>query len=213
MARPYFFVFDGIDGAGKTTQMRRLQEWLESQGQQVETCRDPGTTELGEQIRTLLLQSKEVAIGNHAEMLLYMASRAQLVEEFIDSALQRGVSVISDRFLLANVVYQGHAGGLPPDTVWQVGQVATGGLEPTLTIVLDIDPEVAARRRLGPPDRLERRGLDYFRRVRAGFLAEAARQPDSIAVIDASQPPDEVAQAVQRVARRAIQTSDPGGLA
>ncbi len=205
MTQPHFFVFDGVDGAGKTTQIRRFQTWLEANGQAVEVCRDPGTSELGETIRELLLQSTSIAIDNRAEMLLYMAARAQLVDQVIRPAIAAGRSVISDRYLLANVVYQGHAGGMSPETVWQVGKVATGGLEPTLTLVLDLDPEQAALRRLAPPDRLERRGEEYFRRVRAGFLDEAQRRPESISVIDASGDPDAVEQAVQRAACDAMQ--------
>ena len=202
MTQPFFFVFDGVDGAGKSTQMLRLKSWLEAQGQTVVTCRDPGTSELGEAIRGLLLRSTNVPICNRAEMLLYMAARAQLVSQLIQPALSRGETVISDRYLLANVVYQGHAGGLAPETVWQVGDVATAGVRPTLTFVLDLDPHVAAQRRQGPPDRLEQRGGAYFERVRAGFLSEAERDAESIAVIDASQHPDLVERAVQEAARR-----------
>lgn len=203
MTKPQFFVFDGVDGAGKSTQIERFRTWLESRGHDVTLCRDPGTTELGEKIRALLLQSTDIAIGFRAEMLLYMAARAQLVEQMIRPALQAGKTVISDRFLLANVVYQGHAGGLDISTLWDVGRVATQGVKPNLTIVLDLDPEVAAQRRQSAPDRLERRGLDYFRRVRAGFLKEASGAPDEIAVIDASRSADDVELAIQEAVERA----------
>ncbi|MDZ4818259.1 MAG: dTMP kinase, partial [Planctomycetota bacterium] len=134
---PLFFSFDGVDGVGKSTQMRLFSQWLRDQGTEVVTCRDPGSTDLGEAIRTLLLDRKELTIGRTAEMLLYMAARAQLVDEVIAPALQRNAAVVSDRYLLANVVYQGHAGGLNTDLIWQIGQTATHGLQPTLTFLLD----------------------------------------------------------------------------
>ena len=205
---PNFFVFDGLDGAGKSTQIVRFQQWLEAQGHAVTLCRDPGTTQLGERLREILLHSFETPISMRAEMFLYMAARAQLVEEIIRTALAAGQTVISDRFLLANVVYQGHAGGLPVETLWQVGEVATGGLQPTLTFVLDVAAEVAASRRQGDPDRLEQRGLDYFNKVRGGFLAEADRaaelQQTRIARIDASVTPDEVAAQIQAAAKACL---------
>lgn len=201
MATPLFFVFDGVDGSGKTTQIQRFRAWLDERGHEVVLCRDPGTSGLGERVRDLLLNSTDLEIGFRAEMLLYMAARAQLVEEIIEPSLRAGKSVISDRFLLANVVYQGYGGGLDADLVWQVGEVATGGLAPTLNFVLDLDPAVAAQRRRDTvPDRLESRSQAYFDTVRNGFLAEAARWPDRIEVIDASQTPDEVAQSICRVA-------------
>jgi dTMP kinase len=205
MTQALFFVFDGVDGAGKTTQIQRFQKWLESLGQMVTVCRDPGSTELGEYIREMLLRSRNVPIDIRAEMLLYMAARAQLVQQVIRPALDRGHTVISDRYLLANVVYQGHAGGLPADTIWQIGQFATAQLQPNLTLVLDVDPAAAARRREGPPDRLERRGAEYFEHVRQGFLQEAAQCPLTIRVIDASADADSVELAIQQAVRPVIE--------
>jgi dTMP kinase len=204
MAPPYFLVFDGVDGAGKSTQIGRLRASLEAQGERIEVCRDPGSSELGERIRQLLLTATEVPICLEAEMLLYMAARAQLVEQVIRPALDRGTTVISDRYLLANVVYQGHAGGLRPESIWQIGRLATQGVEPTLTLVLDLDPSVAAERRKAPPDRLERRGREYFERVREGYLTESRRRPDAIALVDAGQDPDTVERAVQQALRQVL---------
>jgi dTMP kinase len=127
-----------------------------------------------------------------------MASRAQLVAEVIRPALESGRSVVSDRFLLANVVYQGHAGGLDVGQLWQVGPLSTGGLEPDLTLVLDLPIDVALARRGRPADRMESRGLDHQQRVRNGFLAEAQRFPDRIRVIDAGSTIDAVHEAVWR---------------
>src|SRR5260370_40633024 len=120
--------------------------WLGERGQIVVAGRDPGSTPLGEAVRSLLLDRSDLAINRRAEAFLYMAARAQLVDQVIRPALDRGETVVCDRYLLANVVYQGHAGGLDVDELWRVGQLATGGLEPDLTFVLDIGPEVAAKR-------------------------------------------------------------------
>lgn len=186
-----FVTFDGIDGAGKSTQLNAFVEWLRSAGHTVTTCRDPGTTEAGEAIRGILLGA-DYRIDCRAEMLLYMACRAQLVHEVIRPALDRGEVVVSDRYILANVVYQGSAGGIAPDEIWQVGAIATEELLPDLTLVLDLDPAVAAGRVGGKQDRMESRGIEYFTAVRNGFLREAQRFPASHAVIDASQDIDAI---------------------
>jgi len=195
-----FFSLDGIDGAGKSTQLALFCQWLREQGHDVVTCRDPGSTALGEAVRGLLLDRHELAIGSRTEMLLYMAARAQLVEEFIRPALARGATVVSDRFLLANVVYQAHAGGLPVDETWDVGRIATGGLQPDLTLVLDLDVAVAWSRLNREPDRIEARGPEFLNRVRTGFHAEAARQPGRIVLIDASRSIEAVQATVRAAA-------------
>jgi dTMP kinase len=182
-----FFSFDGVDGVGKSTQIKLFVAWLEELGQKIVLCRDPGGTPLGERLRDILLGRETVPIDRRSEMLLYMAARAQLVAEVIRPALESGKIVVCDRFLLANVVYQGHAGGLDVESVWQVGAIATGHLAPDLTFLLDMPAEPAAARIGRAPDRMEAQGLDYLRRVRQGFLDEAQRQPDKIAVIDASR--------------------------
>jgi dTMP kinase len=187
-----FLSFDGVDGAGKSTQIRLLTEWLCARGKEVVECRDPGSTPLGEKLRSLLLDRHDAPIFRCSEMLLYMAARAQLVEEVIRPALAAGKWVLSDRFLLANVVYQAHAGGLDPDEVWQVGAVAVGGVMPRLTIVLDMPAEQAAARIQREHDRMEAQGLAYLERVRHGFLIEAARRPKEIVVIPAARPPEAV---------------------
>jgi dTMP kinase len=135
----------------------------------------------------MLLLRLEITLGGHAEMLMYMESRAQLVEESLRPALADCDYVITDRYLLANVVYQGVAGGLPPEEIWQVGRIATGGLTPDLTIVLDLPVEVAAARIDRTRDRLESRGEVYFRQVRGGFLEQLPHTGGAAVVIDASQ--------------------------
>ena len=187
-----FIVLEGIDGAGKSSQVEPLVAWLRRCGRTVTTCRDPGATAVGDSIRSILLDRDDLQLAQTAEMLLYMAARAQLVSEVIRPSLDRGEWVVSDRYLLANVVYQGHAGGLDPDTIRQVGAVATGGLEPDLVLLLDVDLDTAARRLARPLDKLENRGDEYRGRLRAGYLAEAARRPDRIAVVDATGDPSTV---------------------
>jgi dTMP kinase len=190
-----FLSLDGIDGGGKSTQMKLLVDWLRTEhGRQVVTCRDPGSTKLGEVVRGILLGHHDTPVGKCSEMLLFMAARAQLVEEVIRPALDSGADVVCDRFLLANVVYQGYAGNLRVDDLWTVGRIATGGLSPTRTLVFDLDPELAMQRLPGTPDRMERRGLGFLTQVREGFLTEARRRPQEIFVIDAAQPIDAVQQ-------------------
>ncbi len=195
-----FLSIDGIDGAGKTTQLALFQDWLRERGHQVVACRDPGTTPLGEAIRKILLTVGDLPIHGRSEMLLYMAARSQLVEQIIRPALEAGQTVVADRYLLANVVYQGHAGGLDVESVWQVGEVVTGGLMPDVTIVLDIDPESARSRFDREPDRVEQRGEEFRERLRRGFLAEASRRPDQIVVVNAERSIEEIQDEIRSVA-------------
>ncbi|NIL95989.1 MAG: dTMP kinase [Planctomycetales bacterium] len=197
-----FFSFDGIDGAGKSTQIALLVQHLKDAGHKVVTCRDPGSTELGESIRGLLLGDHQTPISPISELLLYMAARAQLVCEVIQPALEAGQVVVSDRFLLSNVVYQGHAGGVGVEAAWQIGQVATGGISPDLTFVLDLSPGAAAGRMDRKLDRMEQRGDEYRRKLRQGFLEEADRHPERIVVIDADGTVEQVQAAVRAAAAR-----------
>jgi dTMP kinase len=185
MPRAPFLSLDGLDGTGKSTQCRLLADWLRRLGHHVTECADPGGTAVGDLLRNVLLDRRQ-EMSLTCEMLLFMASRAQLVAEVIRPALDAGNIVVADRFLLANVVYQGHAGGLDPGRIWEIGGVATGGLLPDRTVVLDLPPERAAIRRGRPADRMESRAAEYQGRVRDGFLEEARRQPDRIRVVDAS---------------------------
>lgn len=187
-----FLSFDGVDGVGKSTQIKLLAEALQKRGHQIVTCRDPGGTPLGEKLRGLLLGKHETPIDGRSEMLLYMASRAQLVEQVIRPALAEGQTVISDRYLLANVVYQGHAGGLEPDDVWTVGRVAVGGIMPRMVFLLDMPAERALIRIQREHDRLESRGLEYLSQVRDGFLVEAHLNREHIQIIDADRPPEAI---------------------
>jgi dTMP kinase len=199
-----FFSIEGGDGCGKSTQAALLAQWLRAQGHDVVACRDPGSTRLGEAVRQLLLERHDLDIHRRAEMLLYMAARAQMVEEIIRPALGRGQTVVADRYLLSNVVYQGHAGGLEVETLWAIGRVAVGGLMPELTVVLDLPAETAAQRIGHKPDRMEQQGTAFHARVRQGFLDEAALRPREIAVVDARGSVDEVHERVRRAVERAV---------
>ena len=205
-----FFSLDGVDGAGKSTQIALFCEWLREQNRELVTCRDPGSTRVGEAIRSILLDRHDLSIHRRSEMLLYMAARAQLVEEVIRPALERGAIVVSDRFLLANVVYQAHGGGLSAESTWTVGNITTDGVLPDLTIVLDLDVELANNRldrQRNHRDRMESQGLEFLRRVRHGFLVEASYQPQRICVVDASQPIDEVQSQIRNAAKTLLSSS------
>jgi dTMP kinase len=182
---PLFVVLDGIDGTGKSTQCRLLADWLRERGHEVTHCIEPGSTPVGIELRTILLGRRH-DLALRTEALLFMAARAEVVEQIIRPALAHGGIVISDRYLLANVVYQGHAGGLAVDELRKTEQFATGDLSPDLTLILDLPVESALARRARDADRKELRDLAYQERVRQGFLTEAKRDPDRIRVIDAS---------------------------
>jgi dTMP kinase len=194
---------DGLDGTGKTTQCRLLAAWLRGRGCTVTECTDPGGTAVGNVIRELLLHHRQ-DLSLPCEAFLFMASRAQLTAEIIRPALATDHVVVADRYVLANVVYQGHAGGLDPAMLWQTSRLATGGLEPDLTLVLDLPVDVAMSWRRGPADRMERRDAAYQARVREGFLTEARRQPDRIRVIDAGQSPEVVHETICREVDRVL---------
>jgi dTMP kinase len=192
-----FLSLDGIDGTGKSTQCRLLVDWLRDQGCQVVACVDPGGTPLGQELRQILL-SRRFQPVLACTALLFMASRAQLVSEVVRPALEAGSIVVSDRFVLANLVYQGHAGGLDLDLLRHAARLSTGGLEPDFTFVLDLPIELAQVRRDRPPDRMESHPPDFHQRVREGFLAEAGLRPEQIRVIDASPGIDEVQAELRR---------------
>ena len=200
-----FFSFDGIDGVGKTTQLHLFCQWLRSLGHPVVTCRDPGSTPLGERIRDILLHGGvELPITLRAEMLLYMAARAQLVEEIIQPALKNGQIVVSDRFLLANIAYQAFAGGLDAKVVRDVGCVATAGLMPDCVFLLDMSETTAQKRLTRELDRMEQQSENYRLRLREGFLAEAQRDAQHIHIVNAAQSIDQVQEQIQQLAQTAL---------
>jgi dTMP kinase len=196
-----FFSFDGIDGTGKSTQLQLFCESLRAHGCDVVTCRDPGSTQLGELIREILLATGPTTqIGRRSEMLLYMAARAQMVDEVIRPALAAGSVVVADRYLLANIVYQGHAGGLDHEHIRQVGEIATDRVAPDCIFLLDMSPDAAVRRLNRPLDRMESQGDDFRCRLRQGFLREAERPDSRIHIINADQPVEFAQAEIWRIA-------------
>ena len=205
-----FFSFDGTDGVGKSTQIELFRQWLLDSGHDVLLCRDPGSTALGERLRELLLQKHDIAIDLRSEMFLYMTARTQMVEEVIKPALKAGKTVICDRYLLANIVYQGHAGGLEADMIRQVGVVATDGILPDLTILLDMDVTHARDRMDRELDRIESQGLVYMEQVRQGFLKESALFQESIKVVNAAREVDEIHQEIVELAKQFLGSAGGG---
>jgi dTMP kinase len=190
-----FISFEGLDGCGKTTQAALLADAAAAGGREVVPVREPGGTAPGERIRSLLLDPG-LRIDPWAEALLYAAARAQLVAEVIRPALERGATVIADRFVDSSLAYQGCARGLGVDEVLEVNRVATAGLLPDRTVLLVLGADEAAGRR-GEPDRIEAEGSSFHGRVAQGFDAAARRFPDRIAVVDASGTPEQVAERVR----------------
>jgi len=195
-----FITLDGGDGCGKSTQIRRLAEKLQSQGYEVVCCRDPGSTPLGDAVRNILLNRQELHIADITEVFLFTAARSQLVREVIRPALEAGKIVLSDRFVLSTFVYQCYAGGVSPTILAAVSAEAVGNTLPDLGIVLDIPYEIAVQRvgDRATPDRMECKGEEYHRRVREGFLKYAAESARYV-IVDATPPPDEVADTVWQI--------------
>jgi dTMP kinase len=194
-----FVTFEGLDGSGKTTQADLLRERLEADGLEVVATREPGGTELGEQIRDLLLHGGHVTPW--AEALLYAASRAQHVDETIRPALERGAAVVCDRYVDSSVAYQGAGRGLGIDRVLDLNLAAVDGLLPDRTFLLLLDPGEVASRIARDHDRLEREGDDFRRRVDAGYRELAARFPERIVFLDAMRPVEELAEEIHGALR------------
>ncbi|MGI9474660.1 MAG: dTMP kinase [Rubripirellula sp.] len=190
-----FIALDGIDGVGKSTQIERLMQHLGDRGLHLLLVRDPGTTVIGAKLRELLLDS-DLDLHRRTEAMLFMASRCEMIETSIRPALESGTTVVSDRFLLANVVYQSVGGGVPTEQLWKMGLLANQGLLPDMTVLLDMPAEAALRRLGDETDRMERRGLEYMESVRQAFLKELPHSSPVTAVIDAGRSPDEVTAAM-----------------
>ena len=195
-----FISIDGGDGCGKSTQINLLADWLRQNNCDVFLCRDPGSTPLGEAVRGILLNRHDLEICRTSEMLLFMAARAQMVHELIMPALKSGKIVISDRFLLSTIVYQGYAGKITVGDIETVGRIATAGVLPDVTFVLDVPLETAKLRMQDREmDRMEQMGQAYHEQVRQGFLTHAKSDPQHFVVIDASQPIDCVTAQIRQV--------------
>lgn len=194
-----FITFEGIEGCGKTTQLKRAQRYLEERGFPVLVTREPGGTTIGEAIRSVLLDPLHVAIAPATELLLYAAARAQHVAELIRPALEEGRIVLCDRFADSTTAYQGGGRGLSLDGIRALHALATGGLQPDLTLLLDLpaDAGLERARARGRYDRLEREAILFHERVRDSFLRLAAEAPDRIKTVDGSDCIDRVAAAVR----------------
>lgn len=191
-----FLVLDGPDGSGKSTQLAQLAEHIHSHGVDVLTLREPGGTAIGEKIRAILLDRAHDEMAVACELLLYMASRAQLVAQQIAPALKARKCVLLDRYVWSTVAYQG-AAGADVAAIEQVARVAVDGVWPDLTMILDLPPEVGLSRLAHPKDRLEQRDLEYHRRVRQSYLDQARRHGLGFVVIDASDGLPQVQQEIR----------------
>lgn len=201
-----FITFEGPEGAGKSTQLTRLVQTLQERGLTVTVTREPGGTPLGTRVREVLL---DPALDMHPlpEFLLYSASRAQLVQDVIRPALSRGETVVCDRYFDSSLAYQGAGRGLPLELLRGITQEVTGGLNPDLTLLLDLDPEIGLERAAarGQPDRLERADLAFHQRVRQGFLQLARQEPGRFVVLDAASTPDAVQQQVWAAVQKQLE--------
>jgi dTMP kinase len=199
-----FIVFEGVEGSGKSTQIQHAADWLQnlcSKDRAVVITREPGGTNLGKQIRQLLLNDPSDEIGNRTELLLYGADRAQHVESFVKPHLERGNLVLCDRFTDSTIAYQGYGRGFDRDEIDRVNQLATGGLQSDLTFWLDLDVTIGLQRVLlrGQPDRMERANLDFHHRVRQGYQELANIYPNRIVRIDADRAVSDIQMEIQDI--------------
>jgi dTMP kinase len=199
-----FITFEGIDGSGKTTQFRMLAQWLRDHGKDVVETVEPGGTEIGRQIRKILLDPASAEMRPRTELLLYFASRAQNVDQVIRPALDSGRIVLCDRFTDSTLVYQGCGRGLDTNVVLELDRIACGGLKPDVTLLIDIDAETSLMRakrrneRVGPAEsRIDEEGAAFHERVRQGYLALAKTEPERIVVIDGAAGIGEVGQRIR----------------
>lgn len=197
-----FIVFDGPDGSGKSTQFRRIAELARRAGVTVCEVRDPGGTAISERIREVLLDPALPEMGVRCELMMYMASRAQLVSEKIEPALERGELVLADRYVSSTLAYQGTAGGMSKDEIIAVARAACGRhWPPDLTVIFDVDQATAATRLNPLLDRMEQKGEAFHKRVRAGYLEQAREMNERYAVVDATKGQDEVTGAALNAIR------------
>ncbi|MEU2548852.1 dTMP kinase [Streptomyces roseolus] len=207
-ATGFFIALEGGDGAGKSTQVQALADWIRAKGHEVVVTREPGATPIGKRLRSILLDVSSAGLSNRAEALLYAADRAEHVDSLVRPALERGAIVISDRYIDSSVAYQGAGRDLSPTEIARISRWATGGLVPNLTVLLDVSPETARERFTEAPDRLESEPPEFHARVRAGFLALAAADPGRYLVVDAGQEPEAVTTVVRHRLDRMLPLSE-----
>ncbi|MER6777322.1 MULTISPECIES: dTMP kinase [unclassified Streptomyces] len=204
----FFIALEGGDGAGKSTQVEALADWIRGKGHEVVVTREPGATPVGKRLRSILLDVSSAGLSNRAEALLYAADRAEHVDTVVRPALERGAVVISDRYIDSSVAYQGAGRDLSPTEIARISRWATDGLVPNLTVLLDVSPEAARERFTEAPDRLESEPAEFHQRVRAGFLTLAAADPGRYLVVDAGQDPESVTTVVRHRLDRMLPLSE-----
>jgi len=185
----FFITMEGTDGSGKTTQIELLARYLDEKGIKNLVTREPGGTRIGDRIREILLEKEYTEMRGETEVLLYAASRAQHVAQVILPALKEGYTVLCDRFVDASIAYQGEGRGIDADRIVGINEIATMGLKPHLTILLDIDPRTGLKRKRNKQnrDRMEKEEIEFYDRVRRGYLKLAEREPERIKKVDASR--------------------------
>lgn len=186
MTKGLFITFEGGDGCGKTTQIKLLDEYLRSKGYKTLLTREPGSKGLGVKLREILL-NYDGEVSPVCESFLFLADRAQHVDCIIKPALEEGTIVLCDRHTDSTVAYQGYGRGLDLEQIYRLNKIATSGLKPDLTIVLDVDVETSQKRVGSEKDRMESAGIEFFERVRNGFLEIAKQEPERVKVVDSTQ--------------------------
>jgi dTMP kinase len=206
-----FIAFEGVEGAGKGTQIRMAEDYLRSLGLDVLVTREPGGTELGERVRTLLLDPNTGTLDARTEALLFAASRAQTVTSVIRPALAEGKVVVCDRYVDSSLAYQGWARGLGEQDVLTLNVWATQGLFPDLVILLHVEPELGLLRSTEAPDRMEMEGQDFHAKVSNAYLKIAEEHPERFVVVDADKEPAEVFEEVKAALHRVLRDRDENG--
>ena len=196
--RGKFITFEGADGSGKTTQIEKIKKYLEQKGERCLLTREPGGSDLGNKIREILLHY-DGEIDSLAELLLYMADRAQHAKKIILPALNDGITVLCDRYTDSSVAYQGYARGLDIQKIIELNNIATDGLNPDLTIVFDVETETAIKRVGDIKDRLEQEGIEFHKKLRYGYLELAKRFPERIKVVNSNLEIEEVFEQVKEI--------------
>lgn len=206
-----FITIEGIEGSGKTTQIKNIVEFLESKGYDCVVTREPGGTKIGEKIRSILLDPENRDMEPVCELLLYCSDRAQHIKELINPALSEGKTIICDRFFDATLVYQGYARGLDIDLITGLHKMTVDGLKPDITILLDLLPEIGLSRawkqinngsRSGEETRFEKETLSFHEKIRAGYLELARLEPKRFRIIDASKSENQVKQQIINALRK-----------
>ncbi len=193
MPRAPFITFEGVEGAGKTTLAQRLAQWLQTQNRAVLLTREPGGSELGKQLRPVILNQM---LDAYAELFLFLADRRQHTLQHILPALEQGVWVLCDRYADSTLVYQGYGRGLEIELIRRLNALATDGLQPDLTLLIDIPIETALAR-AEAPNRFEAEALEFHQRIREGYLQEAAREPQRFVILNGAEPPETLLQQAQ----------------